>query len=356
MAKKITGFTAERMKMIEDKTVVKGSVNKSGDLILSTRDGGQINAGSVIGKSINVLGSRTSPPTPDMGRPNDAYFVNKHMYIKLESGVWVDVGDFSGPKGDRGATGLKGDTGPVGPAGAIGPAGPKGDSGLDLIDIGKGKDLDDYKTPGVYKQTANVNTAEKNGGKNYPIGLAGYLTVYSSGQGSTSWVLQKYTDYLAKETYVRSLYNRTWSSWIPASGDKPKPIAYIPEYSEYVSEEDIGNTGYEYWFTKQGNVVIVSFENIRRVTIKIPKGFTPNAKTVSMVYVSDVYHAANDPKFDNVYQENAFMTVAAIREDDGKGYIQFGSEFYETGQFQIIEKIFSEGVNVMGQLVYFTDE
>ena len=238
MAMKITGFTAERMKMIEDKTVVNGSVNKSGDLILSTRDGNRINAGSVIGKSINVIGTRTTPPTSNMGRPNDAYFVDKNMYIKSESGVWVNVGDFSGPKGDRGSTGPKGATGETGPAGPegptgpkgdrgstgpkgatgeTGPAGPKGDSGLDLLYIGKNKDLNDYKKSGVYVQTSNANTLEKNGGKNYPVDTSGYLTVYSLENNSASWTLQEYTDYMAKETYFRSLYNNKWSSWTPAS-------------------------------------------------------------------------------------------------------------------------------------------
>lgn len=45
----VTGFTAERMKQIEDTTVVDGDVDGSGHLILKTRDNTPIDAGSVIG-------------------------------------------------------------------------------------------------------------------------------------------------------------------------------------------------------------------------------------------------------------------------------------------------------------------
>lgn len=45
----VTGFTAERMLEIENTTVVDGDVNGSGHLILQTREGTPIDAGSVIG-------------------------------------------------------------------------------------------------------------------------------------------------------------------------------------------------------------------------------------------------------------------------------------------------------------------
>ena len=44
----VTGYTAERMKAIEDKTVVDGEI-QGGNLILLTRDGTPIDAGSVAG-------------------------------------------------------------------------------------------------------------------------------------------------------------------------------------------------------------------------------------------------------------------------------------------------------------------
>lgn len=45
----VTGFTAERMQAIEDGTVVSGTVNDDGDLILTHHDGSTTNAGNVIG-------------------------------------------------------------------------------------------------------------------------------------------------------------------------------------------------------------------------------------------------------------------------------------------------------------------
>ena len=44
----VTGYTAERMKQIEDSTVVDGAISAD-DLLLITRDGTQINAGNVRG-------------------------------------------------------------------------------------------------------------------------------------------------------------------------------------------------------------------------------------------------------------------------------------------------------------------
>jgi microcystin-dependent protein len=85
----VTGYTAERMKAIEDSTVVAGTVDPNGDLILETRDGTDINAGAVKG---------------DKG----------------------DKGDV-GPQGDPGTDGRDGEGVPVGCimpfAGIIAPAG-----------------------------------------------------------------------------------------------------------------------------------------------------------------------------------------------------------------------------------------
>ena len=45
----ITGYTAERMKDIEDTTIVGGNVSAGGTLLLTTRAGAQYDAGNVIG-------------------------------------------------------------------------------------------------------------------------------------------------------------------------------------------------------------------------------------------------------------------------------------------------------------------
>jgi microcystin-dependent protein len=50
-----TGYTAEKLKQIEDTTVTSGSVNESGNLVLSTRQGAKIDAGYVRGNT-GVIG------------------------------------------------------------------------------------------------------------------------------------------------------------------------------------------------------------------------------------------------------------------------------------------------------------
>ncbi|ASM62297.1 minor tail protein [Arthrobacter phage Nightmare] len=71
----VTGFTAERLQNIEKTTVVGGNVNNIGNLILTTREGAQLDAGSVIGLKgdvgperpqvagvISIFGGTVPPP------------------------------------------------------------------------------------------------------------------------------------------------------------------------------------------------------------------------------------------------------------------------------------------------------
>lgn len=51
----VTGFTAQRMQAIEDSTVVSGSVDENHNLILTLRDGTEINAGYVKGNDATAL-------------------------------------------------------------------------------------------------------------------------------------------------------------------------------------------------------------------------------------------------------------------------------------------------------------
>lgn len=46
----ITGYTADRMKVIEDSTIVGGFVNTEGELVLTRRDNQQVQAGLVMGE------------------------------------------------------------------------------------------------------------------------------------------------------------------------------------------------------------------------------------------------------------------------------------------------------------------
>jgi hypothetical protein len=45
----VTGYTAERMKAIEDASVIDGEIDGSGNLLLTRYDGTTITAGSVVG-------------------------------------------------------------------------------------------------------------------------------------------------------------------------------------------------------------------------------------------------------------------------------------------------------------------
>ncbi|ALY08995.1 tail protein [Arthrobacter phage Gordon] len=71
----VSGFTAERLQIIEKTTVVGGNVNEIGNLILATREGAQLDAGSVIGLKgdvgperpqvagvISIFGGTVPPP------------------------------------------------------------------------------------------------------------------------------------------------------------------------------------------------------------------------------------------------------------------------------------------------------
>ena len=51
----VTGFTAERMLEMENATIISGTVNPSGDLILMTKDGTVVNAGHVKGADATAL-------------------------------------------------------------------------------------------------------------------------------------------------------------------------------------------------------------------------------------------------------------------------------------------------------------
>lgn len=80
----ITGYTAARMKEIEDAAIVDGHVNVGGDLILHRFDGATINAGSVIGPQ-GVAG----PPGPanhDLG-----YYESLVRFVGASGPLTLDV-------------------------------------------------------------------------------------------------------------------------------------------------------------------------------------------------------------------------------------------------------------------------
>lgn len=83
--------------------------------------------------------------------------------------------------------------------------------------IPDGADLNNYTTPGLYYQPANVNALS---GKNYPEGNAGSLEVYKH-----AGVTQVYRIYNNPRSYVRSCYVGVWSAWAMQYDKENKPTA-----------------------------------------------------------------------------------------------------------------------------------
>lgn len=121
-------FTAARMLEIENTTVVDGDVDVDGNLILRTREGGVINAGSVKGPkgdqgppgATGGVGSKgdpgatwhwfsgATPPSSGSGETGDFGFYPStgEVYYKDESpAYWTLVGSLKGPVGDTGPMG-----------------------------------------------------------------------------------------------------------------------------------------------------------------------------------------------------------------------------------------------------------
>lgn len=78
----ITGYTATRMKAIEDNSIVDGDVNGSGHLILTKHNGATIDAGSVIGPTGPTGPTGPIPEVPSSGPP----------YVR-KNGLWVPLSD-----------------------------------------------------------------------------------------------------------------------------------------------------------------------------------------------------------------------------------------------------------------------
>lgn len=102
----LSGFTASRLQIIENTTVVSGSVNDGGNLVLQTREGGQIDAGYVRGATgvvgpdrpliagmISIFGGST-PPSGWMFCDGSA--VSRTTYSELYSAIGTAYGSGDG--------------------------------------------------------------------------------------------------------------------------------------------------------------------------------------------------------------------------------------------------------------------
>lgn len=81
----ITGYTAARMKQIEDNSIVDGDVNGSGHLILKKYNNATIDAGSVIGPTGNTGAKGDTGEVPEAPNTGLAYARNG------ATGLWVPV-------------------------------------------------------------------------------------------------------------------------------------------------------------------------------------------------------------------------------------------------------------------------
>lgn len=86
----VTAFTAARSQAIEDAAIVSGAINGSGDLILTTFGGTDINAGSVLGPTTNgitICTSTTRPSSPFEGMA--IYETNTNRTYIYDGSSWV---------------------------------------------------------------------------------------------------------------------------------------------------------------------------------------------------------------------------------------------------------------------------
>jgi len=230
-----------RLNAVEREVPVKYEVRSDGKLWIETK--GQSygkSIGYVVGPGIYVAGTKSSTnylPKPQDAVIGEAWVVGSQGNLYINNGSqWVNAGALQGPKGDQGPPGPKGDRGPEGnqgpvgptgpagprgatgqkgPAGPVGPTGLRGEQGLNGLlytDLTGGDNLNDIKEAGVYVQNKSVDATTE---KNYPGYYAGYLEVINNKEGvnSHSFILQRYTTYLAADIYVRVYYQGKWRDW-----------------------------------------------------------------------------------------------------------------------------------------------
>ncbi|WP_241608980.1 phage tail protein [Rosenbergiella australiborealis] len=85
------------------------------------------------------------------------------------------------------------------------------------IPIGKTVNLNSLQNPGLYYQSENIYTIT---GKNYPEKSAGSLEIYKH-----AGISQIYRIYNGSRSYIRSLYNGSWSAWTKQYDADNRPTA-----------------------------------------------------------------------------------------------------------------------------------
>lgn len=107
-------------------TGLKGDTGEQGP----KGDKGEPGKDGADGTSIKILGKLNSEDElPLTGNIGDAYVIGLSIWVWSKNNNWINVGDFKGPKGDKGDQGIQGPKGDKGETGAIGPKGEVGATG-----------------------------------------------------------------------------------------------------------------------------------------------------------------------------------------------------------------------------------
>lgn len=237
----VTVYSAARMAAIEAASVVSGSINGSGRLILSRNDGGTIDAGNVVGPQgiqgptgdqLTSVKLSTDPPAAypvglsrfsiatESGWPAtyaQIFTVNTNasrafqiLMAKVSGEFWWRTAD------DNTSTWTAWQQ--TASKSYVDTQDAANKSYFDNHPMIKGAnipgsaDLNTYTSNGFYVQVANAQAAT---GTNYPRALAGVLDVRTNPDAPGGFVWQKYTIYggYNPENYVRTYYNGVWTPW-----------------------------------------------------------------------------------------------------------------------------------------------
>jgi hypothetical protein len=182
------------MLAIEAASVVGGSVDGSGNLILQKQNGAAINAGHVVGPQ-GIQGPAGADAAPGSVSPtaNTTPIRDSTGHVKTAA---PSAADDAVTK-------------------------TYADALVASVELGASVDLNTMKTAGVFTQ---AQSAEATTALNYPTTLAGFLEVIVA---SPTMVWQRYTPYglYGKHIYQRALYSTTWYPWVlVGSAALPDPV------------------------------------------------------------------------------------------------------------------------------------
>lgn len=87
----VTVYDAERMKAIEDASVVNGEIDVNGHLVLTRFDESEIDAG-LVASSPRIVTSATRPTAPDLYHGMQIYETDTNKLLVWNNVAWIDLG------------------------------------------------------------------------------------------------------------------------------------------------------------------------------------------------------------------------------------------------------------------------